>query len=86
MKRKFKITFEVDCTYPHIHKETKQLAKAFDQWLKDWSSSESSGKDIIPKLYTPGEEHQPNGCVRVKIMRDEEIILDTWWDELSDDF
>lgn len=86
MKRKFKITFEVDCTYPYIHKETKSLAKAFDQWLKDWSSSNSSGKDIVPVLYDKHDEHQPNGCVRVKIERDGETILETWWDELSDDF
>jgi len=88
MKRKFKITFEVDCNYPSIHKETKRLAKTFDDWLQDWADSDSAPKDIIPILYTgaPGIEHQPNGTVRVKIIRDEEIILDTWWDDLSDDF
>jgi hypothetical protein len=86
MKKKFQITFTVDCNYPYIEKETKKLAKAFDQWLKDWSSSESSGQDIIPILYTPGDEHQANGTVRVKITRDKEVILDTWWDALSPDF
>jgi hypothetical protein len=88
MKRKFTITFEVNAHYPHIEKETKKLAKAFDQWLHDWADSDSAPRDIMPVLYTgnPGNEHQANGTVRVKITRDKEIILDTWWDELSDDF
>jgi hypothetical protein len=86
MKRKFKITFEVDCKYPYIEKETEKLSKAFDQWLKDWSSPDSSGRDIIPVLYDRTDEHQPNGTVRVKIIRDGEEILNAWWDELSNDF
>ena len=94
MKKKFTITFKVDTHYPGIDtdKVAKKLSKDFEQWLKDWASS--SGEDIMPILYEPpgkkdGEgdwEHDPNGTVRVKIKLDNKIILDTWWDKLSDDF
>jgi len=98
MRKKFKITFEVDCNYPHIDnavpiRSSTKMIKDFEQWLKDWTNS--SGKDIMPILYEPARgktgskgdwEHAPNGTVKVKIVRDKETILDTWWDVLSDDF
>lgn len=34
MKRKVKITFEIDVDYDV--NETKQLSKDFDKWLRDW--------------------------------------------------
>ena len=45
----------------------------------------------MPSLYEPTKnngdiEHFPNGCIRVQIVRDKEVILETWWDELSSDF
>lgn len=90
MKKKYKITFEVDAHYPYVEKNIKKLSKDFDKWLKDWSGTEGAGEQIMPVLYEPHKsgaiEHSPNGTVRVKIVRDGEIILDTWWDVLSDDF
>lgn len=88
MKRKYKITFEVDAVYPYIHKEdeNEEVAKDFDQWLLDWSDSSGAPKDIIPMLYNSEGKHQPNGTVRVKVERNDEVILNKWWDELSDDF
>lgn len=90
MKKKYKITFIVDAHYPFIEKHLKKMSKDFDQWLKDWASPKSAGEQIMPTLYEPNKsgaiEHSPNGTVRVKIVRDGETILDTWWDELSPDF
>lgn len=86
IKRKFKIIFEVDCQYPFIEMDNQKITKAFDQWIKDWSSSEVAGENIMPILYVKQQEHQANGTVKVKVTRDNETILDTSWDELSNDF
>jgi hypothetical protein len=93
MKKKFTITFTVDASYPYIHsdncneKTIEKLAKDFDKWLKEWAMMH---EDIVPVLYKPNRsgaiEHDANATVRVKIKRDKEVILDTWWDVLSRDF
>lgn len=72
MKRKVKITFTMDIDYPEIEKETKQLSKDFDQWLKDWSTYEDYSP--IPVLVKNAVEYSANGTVHVKIERNKEII------------
>ena len=88
MKRKYKITFEVDAQYPYIETHLKKISKDFDKWLIDWATMESNTP--IPLLFTPHKDgatgEQANAHVKVKIVRDDETILDTAWDSLSDDF
>lgn len=91
MKKKYTITFTVDAHYPHIDKHLKKLSKDFDKWLKQWATECDSAEQIMPTLYEPNKkygsiEHAPSGKVRVKIVRDGEIILETHWEELSNDF
>jgi len=84
MRKKVKITFEIDVMYPDVDKETKQLSKDFDQWLKDWAMDDNHPP--LPLLYKkfknkPSEECIPSGRVSVKVERDEEIILHDAYDE-----
>jgi hypothetical protein len=92
MKKKATITFTIDAHYADVdEKFIKTLSKDFDQWLKDWAMNQDK---LVPILYEPfpkGEgkgsyEMDPSARVTVKIKRDNEVILDTAWDELSDDF
>ena len=39
MKRKVKITIEMNVEYPQLNKETKTLSKDFDDWVISWSSN-----------------------------------------------
>jgi hypothetical protein len=86
MKKKYKITFEVDASYPYIDKYLKRMSKDFDDWLKEWATSQ----DVVPLLFQPGKngsnENIGNAHIKVKIVRDKEVILDAAWDQLSDDF
>ena len=88
MKRKYKITFEVDAYYPYIETYLARVSKDFDKWLIDWATNEANSP--VPLLFTPSKhganENSGNAHVKVKIVRDKEIILDTAWDQLSDDF
>jgi len=89
MKKTYTITFKVDVNYPYVEKYEKRMAKEFDTWLKEWAENTAAGQ-IVPVLYEPNKggaiEHDANGTVRVKIIRDKEVILNTWWDVLSKDF
>jgi hypothetical protein len=88
MKTKYSITFTVDAQYPYVEDEAvmnDQLIK----WLKKWAIDEDHSP--LPTLLEQSVkaydgQQQPNGCVRVKILKDGDQILDTWWDQLSDDF
>jgi hypothetical protein len=88
MKRKYKITFEIDAHYPMVDTHLKKLSKDFDMWLVEWATSEDNAP--TPLLFIPSKhgavEQPPNAHVKVKIVRDGETILDTAWDQLSDDF
>lgn len=94
MKKKYTITFTVDANYPYIDSADKHAAKLsrdFDKYLKEYVGPDSeTGKHIVPALFEPSKHgavgHDANGTVRVKIVRDKEVILDTWWDVLSKDF
>lgn len=88
MKKKYKITFTVDAHYPYATKYIKRMEKDFDNWLKEWATMEDNSP--VPLLFEPNKngalENQANAHVKVKIIRDGETILDTAWDQLSDDF
>lgn len=88
MRKKYKITFEINAHYPHAEKYIKRLSKDFDKWLLEWATSDQHIP--VPLLFEPNKngaiEHQANAGVKVKIVRDGEIILDTNYDVLSDDF
>ena len=81
MKRKVKITLTLDIDYPDLEKETKQLSKDFDQWLKDWAKNIENYP--IPFLYKHAIEYTPNSNIKVKITTDKKIILQT---SLSEEF
>ena len=85
MKTNYKITIEVDANYP-LDKLSTKMKEQLNKNIIDWVRQEG----IMPSVYEPTKgysiEHQPSGKISVKIVRDKEIILDTWWDELSDDF
>lgn len=68
--------------YPDVDKETKQLSKDFDQWIKDWSMDDNHTPLLYKKFRDkPSEECFSYGRVSVKIKRDEEIILHDAYDE-----
>jgi hypothetical protein len=85
MRKKATITFTIDAHYPYIDDEKlmKKLSKDFDQYLKDWCAPSD---EIVPVLCQAKRSHFPNAKVVVKIKRDKEVILETWWDVLSPDF
>ena len=88
MKTRYQITFDIDLDYPTLTKDNKKMSKDFNKWLIEWAKMQNGHDAPIPVLFSTGadSEHQPSGTVRVKVVRDKETLLDTWWDELSDDF
>jgi len=90
MKKKYTITFTVDASYPYIDsadKHVKKMSRDFDQYLKEWAMNQ---EHIVPVLFEPHPsgaiDHDANATVRVKVKRDKEVILDSWFDILSKDF
>jgi hypothetical protein len=88
MKRKYKITFEVDAQYPYVDSHLKKLSKDFDNWLIRWATMEENTPTplLFTQCKTGALEQPPNAHIKVKIVRDGETILDTAWDQLSEDF
>lgn len=92
MRRKFKITFDVDVDYPNVKQDAKKLSKDFNKWLVDWSKSHRRGGfniSVVPLLVGPlnGEpvEHISKAKVKVKVVNDGDILLDEKYDETNDD-
>ena len=91
MKKTYTITFTVDVHYPNVNKHLKKMSKDFDNWIKEWATKCDGAEQIMPTLYEPNKKygdiaHDPSGKVRVKVVRDGEVILKTSWEELANDF
>lgn len=90
LRHKVTINFNIDVQYPNLDDNFK-FKKQFENSLKEWIESLcDSEPSFIPTLYDHKKggaiEHQPNARVTATIIKDDAIILNSSWDELSDDF
>ena len=87
MKKKYKITFEIEADYPYINKYIKKMTKDFNNWLIEWSTMEDIAP--IPLLFlkdkTGDPVHFPDYTIKVKIVSDGETILNTKWQEAEEE-
>lgn len=92
MRKKFKITFDVDVDYPNVKQDAKKLSKDFNKWLVDWSKSHRRGGaniSFVPLLVGPlkgcNVRHISKAKVKVKVVSDGDILLDEKYDEVDSD-